>query len=94
MATKFRYLIEMSGDESFPFHATSVDVEGQAQGSGRDFVTLDEAKSYLEDNAQSGDEDAWGEKVALVWKDPPAAWKPDAVCVSQYLTEMYETNPA
>lgn len=88
--SKYRYLIEASGNASLPFHTTTVDEEGNPLGAGSDYATLEEAKSRCEDVAQSGDPENWGERVALKWKQPPKAWQPDAILVSQYLTEMYE----
>ena len=91
---KYRYLIERSGDELFPYHVTTVNPEGEAQGSGRDFLTIDECKSYAQDTAQSGDEEDWGKRVELIWKDAPQAWQPDAILVSQYLEDMYPSLPS
>jgi hypothetical protein len=86
---KFRFLIEASADPFSPFHLGSVDPDGETNGRFGDYQTLDAAKAAAEEMAQSGD----GEQVALQWKPPPVAWQPDAIVVSQYLDEMYETNP-
>ena len=91
--SKYRWLIERSTDELLPWHLTTVNRDGEAQGVGSgEFATVDEAKARAQE-LMTHERDDEGEPISLVWKDPPEAWQPDAVAVSQHLTPMYPDLP-
>ena len=90
--SKYRWLIEGSADGSLPWHLATVNPDGEAEGYGTDHATIETAKAYAQE-LMTHERDDEGEPVVLVWKDPPEAWQPDAVAVSQYLTPMYPDLP-
>lgn len=95
---KFRYLIErgmpekvFDGNELVEadlFITTITPDDDTGRSGGQAFRTLDAAKAEAEQLHRSdGSED-----VPLKWKDPPQAWQPDALAVSQYLDDGIEDN--
>ena len=61
-------------------------------GSNTAFRTVEDAKAQAEEwHLHDGSEDP--EDNPLKWKDPPQAWQPDAVAVTQYFDDGVEENP-
>lgn len=103
--SRFRYLIERGVPEETivevdgDFKVATADVfvtvitpdDDTGKSLGRAFQTVDDAKAEAEKLHQSdGSDDP--EDHPLRWKDPPAAWQPDALAVSQYLDDGVEDN--
>jgi hypothetical protein len=102
---KFRYLIERGVPqkeivgEGADMEVVDADLfvtvitpdDDTGQPSSTAFVGVDAAKAHAEDLHRSdGSEDP--EDHPLKWKDPPQAWQPDAIAVSQYFDDGVEPN--
>jgi hypothetical protein len=104
--SKFRYLIErgtpkteVEYDSERKLQVVEADLyittitPGDDTGTsfGTAFTTVEAAQARAEELHQhDGSEDA--DTTPLRWKDPPQAWQPDALCVSQYLDDGVEEN--
>jgi hypothetical protein len=97
--SKFRYLIEHGRPEKLvtdeleiveaDLYITTITLEDDSGSSGLGpYFDLDAAKVEVETwvKQQHGDE------IAVKWKDPPQAWQPDAVAVTQYFDDGVEEN--
>jgi hypothetical protein len=89
---KFRYVIERSidvvtGDEGYALSEATPNDPSYRVGYGT--YTEEQAKAQAEQAAASFMD---VKETPLVWKDPPQAWGPDVLCVSQYLDDGVEEN--
>lgn len=102
---KFRYLIErgpsqqtvaLDGEEwvlreADIYLAVITPEDETGKGSTDPHLSVEDAQAEAERLHRSdGSEDPADHP--LVWKDPPEAWKPDALFVSQYLDDGVEPN--
>jgi hypothetical protein len=105
--SKFRYLIERGipqeeivDGEGGKLEVVTADLfvtvvtpdDDTGSSGGKAYRTLEEAQAQAEaDHKYDGSEDP--EDHPIVWKDPPQAWQPDALAVSQYFDDGIEPNP-
>lgn len=102
---KFRYLIErgtpddviVDNDGTMSIATADIYVtvitpdDDTGRSTGDPCRTVDDAKAYADRLHQSdGSDDP--DDTPLKWRDPPAAWQPDAIAVSQYLDDGVDDN--
>ena len=83
---KYRYLIER-GFVTDAIYCSLI----EAGSEGREFGTLGEFDNAA-DAKLAAEADAKATADELRWKDPPKAWQPDALYVSQTLDDGVEEN--
>ena len=79
--TRYRHLIERAGSDIYLTTITAAEPGGI--GSGR-YDSVDAAKASAAKDPDAPD--------GLRWRDPPEEWKPDAICISQWLDDGIEEN--
>ena len=83
--TKIRYLIEKSGDPYQPLCLTTLE-KGDDDGRGLKVSDMAEAKRLAAQSALHCGVDK------IDWKEPPTAWQPDAILISQWMDDGIEEN--
>jgi len=80
---RYRYLIEVSGDEYEPFTLTTI-TKDDSDGSGHRERSVEAAK---ETAAKDPNLDG-----PIRWKPAPEAWQPDSLVISQWIDDGVEDS--